>query len=122
MTITRSGHQAEEQAKSEKAKIKATNAKIAELTQMKSKVATAKLKMNIFLRKLRMGLLDYRDLKDEVGEESERDAIIVVIQKKWPKVQASSNELEETMAELWDAFSKATSTELKEDPYEMIPA
>ena len=46
---------------------------------MKSKVTKARLKMSIFLRKLWMGLSDYRDLKDEVGEESERDAMVVVI-------------------------------------------
>ena len=40
--IIKSMTQAEEQAKAEQAK---SNAKIAELTQMKSKVATAKLKM-----------------------------------------------------------------------------
>ena len=82
MTITRSGNQAEEQAKSEKAKIEATNAKIAELTQMNSKVATAKIKMSIFLRKLKMGLSDYR-----VDEESDRDAMVVVIHKKLAKIR-----------------------------------
>ena len=53
---------------------------------MENKVATSKLKMSIFLRKLRMGLSEYRYLKDEGGEESERDAMVVVIQKNWPKL------------------------------------
>ena len=58
----------------------ASKAKIAELMQMKSRVTNVKLKMSIFLRKLKMGLTDYRDLKDEVGVESERDATFIVIQ------------------------------------------
>ena len=59
-------------------------------------------------------------LKEEVGEESERDAIAVAIQRNWPKLEASSEELEETMAEVWDTISKATGTELNEDPNKMI--
>ena len=47
---------------------------------MKSKVATAKLMMSSALRELKMAIPDYRTLKEEVGEESERDAIVVVIQ------------------------------------------
>ena len=59
MTNTRSGTLAEEQAKAEQAKVTASNEKIAELMQMKSRVTNAKLKMSIFLRKLKMGLMDY---------------------------------------------------------------
>ena len=61
---------ADEQAKAEEAKVNAMNAKIAELTQMKSKLRNAKLKMSIILSKLKMGHSDYRDLMDEVREES----------------------------------------------------
>ena len=61
---------ADEQAKAEEAKVNAMNAKIAELTQMKSKLRNAKLKMSIILSKLKMGHSDYRDLMDEVCEES----------------------------------------------------
>ena len=50
MVNTKSMTQAEDQVKA--------NAKIAELTQIKSKVATAKLKMNSVLRKLKMALPD----------------------------------------------------------------
>ena len=52
MTNTRSGTLADEQAK-----VNASNAKIAELTHLKSKVTNAKLKMS----KLTMGLSNYGD-------------------------------------------------------------
>ena len=118
MVNTKSMTQAEEQGKAEPAK---TNAKIAELTQIKSKLSSsAKLKISLALRKLKMALPDYMALKEEVGEESERDAMAVVIQRNWPKLKASSEELEDTVAELLDAISKATDTELKEDPNKMI--
>ena len=57
IVYTKSMTHAEEQAK--------TNAKIAELTQIKSKVATANLKMTSALRKLKMALPDYMALKKE---------------------------------------------------------
>ena len=79
MTYTRSGVQAEEQAKAEQAEVNAANAKIVELTRMKSKVSNAKLKISLLLIKVKMGLSDYIDLKDEVGEETERDATVVLI-------------------------------------------
>ena len=95
MVNTKSMTQAKEQAKAEQAK---TNAKIAELTQIMNKVVTTKLKMSSALMKLKMALPDYMALKDEVGEELERDAMAVVIQRNWPKLEASSEGLEETMA------------------------
>ena len=67
-----------------------------------------------------MALPDYMALKEEVGEELERKAKAVVIQRNWPKLEASSEELEDTMAELLDAISKATATELNEGPNKMI--
>ena len=96
------------------------NAKIAELTQIKSKVATAKIKMNTSLRKLKMAVPDYLALKGEAGAEKERDAMAVVIQTNWPRLEASSEELENTMAQLTDAISKANATDLGEDPIKMI--
>ena len=120
MTNTRSGTLPEEQAKAEQAKVTATNAKIAEMTQMKSKGINAKLKISIFLRKLKMGLTDYRHLKDKVGEELERDAMVIVIQSNWPKLEDTANELEESMTLLSDAISKATALELREDPKPLI--
>ena len=47
-----------------------------------------------------------------MGEESEKDATVIVIQTNWPKLEATANELEETMTVLLDAISKATATEL----------
>ena len=91
MTHTRSGAQAEEQAKAEQAKVNAQNARIAELVQMKSKVSNTKLKISLFLSKLQMGLSDYRDLKYEVGEET-----VVLIQINWPELEATENALQES--------------------------
>jgi len=59
MVNTKSMAQAEEQAA----------AKIAELTHIKSKVATAKVKMNTSLRNLKMAVPDYLVLKEEIGSE-----------------------------------------------------
>ena len=68
--------------------------------------------MSIFLRKMKMGLVDYRDLKDEVGEESEKNATVIVIQNNWSKLEATTNELEETMTTvLSDTISKVTEAE-----------
>ena len=120
MANTRSGTKTKEQAIAEQAELNTTNAKIAELMQMKSRVTNVKLKMSIFLRKMKMGLVNYRDLKDEVGEESERDATVIVIQNNWLKLEATANKLEETIAVLSDSFSKATAAELGEDPNTLI--
>ena len=79
MTVTRTGVHAEEQQKAEQAKINAANARSAVLTQMKSKVSNAKLMFSFLVNKLRVNLTDYRDTKDEVGEETERDATVLLI-------------------------------------------
>ena len=64
MIQTRKGAEAEEQQKSEQEKITAANARSAALTQMKSKVPNAQLKMSLLMNKLRVNLTDYRDTKD----------------------------------------------------------
>ena len=76
--------------------------------------------MNTSLRKLKMAVQDYLILKEETGYEKERDAMAVVIQTNWPRLEASSEELENSMAQLTDAISKANATELNEDPIKMI--
>ena len=73
MTQTRKGAEAEEQQKAEQAKINAANARSAALTQMKSKVSNSKLKLVMSMNKLKENLTRYRDTKDEVGAETERD-------------------------------------------------
>ena len=55
-----------------------------------------------------------------MGEESEKDATVIVIQTNWPKLEATANELEETMTVLSDTISKATTTTLREDPNTLI--
>ena len=111
MVNTKSMTQAKEQAKA--------NAKIAQLTLIKSKVPIANSKMSSALRKLKKAVPDYLALIWEVGEETERDEMVVVIQRNWPKLEDSSDELQYAMAELLDAISKATATELNEDPNKM---
>ena len=60
------------------------------LTQKKSKVATAKVKMNTSLRKLKIAVPDYLALKEEAGADKERDSMADVIQTNWPRLEASS--------------------------------
>ena len=43
---------------------------------MKSKASNSQLKMSLLMNKLRVNLTDYRDTKDEVGAETERDATV----------------------------------------------
>ena len=57
---------------------------------MRSKVSNAKLKISLLLIKVKMGLSDYIGLKDEVGEETERDATVVLIKTNWPKLEATA--------------------------------
>ena len=73
MTVNRIGAQAEKQQKAEQSKINAANARSAALTQMKSKVSNSKLKLVMSMNKLKENLTRYRDTKDEVGAETERD-------------------------------------------------
>ena len=72
------------------------------------------------MNKLRVSLTDYRDAKDEVWAESERDATVLLSQTNWPKLEAIANELQETMTVVSDAFSTTNDTELEGDPSTMI--
>ena len=76
--------------------------------------------MNTSLRKLKMAVPDYLALKEEVGAEKERDAMAIIIQTNWPRLVASSKELDNSMDQLLDAISEANRTELNEDPIKMI--
>ena len=58
MTQTRKGAEAEVQQKAEQEKINAANARSAALTQMKSKVSNAQLKLSLLMNKLRVNLTD----------------------------------------------------------------
>ena len=120
MSQTRKGAEAEVQQKAEQEKINAANARSAALAQMKSKVSNVKLKLSLLMNKMRVNLTDYRDTKDEVGAETERDATVPLIQSNWPKLEAVANQLQETSAASSDAVSKANDTELKGDPSTMI--
>ena len=71
MSQTRKGAEAEVQQKAEREKINATNARRAALTQMKSKVSNAKLKLSLLMNKLRVNLTDYNNTKDKVGAETD---------------------------------------------------
>ena len=62
-----------------------------------------------------MAVPDYLALKEEADAEKERDAMAVVIQTYWLRLEASSEELENSVAQLTDAISKANATELNED-------
>ena len=83
--------------------IYAANARSAAMTQMKSKVSNAQLKMSLLMNELRWNITEYRDIKDEVGAETERDATVLLIQSNWPKLEAVANELQETTAALSEA-------------------
>ena len=77
MTQTRKGAEAEVQQKAEQEKINAANTRSAALTRMKNQVSNAKLKLSLLMNKLRVNLTDYRDTKEEVGAETERDATVL---------------------------------------------
>ena len=87
MVNTKSMTHPEEQAKA--------NANIAELTQ-----------------RLNMAFPDCFALKEEVDEKKEMDAMVVVIQRNWPKLEASSEVVEDAKTKLSHAISMANATEM----------
>ena len=52
------------------------------------------------IQKLKVNLTDYRDTKEEVGAEEERDAPALFIQKNWPKMESIGTELNYPIVEL----------------------
>ena len=56
----------------------------------------------------------------ELGEETEKDGTVVLIQTYVPKLEAIANTLQETTTALLDAITTATATELGGDPNTMI--
>ena len=71
----------------EQAKVNAINAKIVRMNQVKSKMSNLQTKLECTISRLRGTFTDYRDTKEEVGAEEERDESVVIIQKTWPKME-----------------------------------
>ena len=69
------------------------------------------------IQKLKVNMTDYRDSKEEVGAEEERDATVLVIQKNWSKMETIGTELNDAIEELSELVAKSEEgTEISDDP------
>ena len=83
MPTTRTGALVEKDTE-EQSKVTATNTKIVRMNQMKNEMSNLQTKLECTISRLRGTFTDYRDTKEVVGAEEERDSSVVIIQKKWP--------------------------------------
>ena len=105
----------------EQAKINAANAKSARMTQMKSRMSNLQLKLECMIQKLKVNLTEYKNTKDEVEAETERDASALLIQANWPKMEAIGAELNDAIMELSEAVSTSEEgIEISGNPSEVI--
>ena len=100
----------------EQAKINAANAKSARMTQMKSRMSNLHLKLVCMIQKLKVNLTEHKNTKDEVEAETERGALVLLIQANWPKTEVIGAELNDASIELSDA----EGIEINRDPGAMI--
>ena len=91
------------------------------MTQMKSRMSNLQLKLECMIQKLKVNITDYKDTKDEVGAETERDASALLIQANWPKMEAIGAEFNDAIMELSEAVSTSEEgIEINGGPSEVI--
>ena len=79
------------------------------------------MKLECKVSKLKVSFTDYRDTKEEVGAEEERDTSVVIIQKNWPKMEALGTELNDAIKELSEIVATSEEgTEISDDPSTVI--
>ena len=107
----------------EQAKVNAANAKIVKMNQVKSKMSNLQTKLKCAVGQLKGSFMNYTDTKDDEDAAEERDIAIVVIQKKWDKMETIDKSMSEAMEDLAEIVSTSEEgSEISEDPSTIIAA
>ena len=107
----------------EQAKVNAANAKIVKMNQVKTKMSNLQTKLECAVGQLKGTFMDYRDTIHDANATEERDIAIVVIQKKWDKMETIDKSLSEAMEDLAEIVSTSEEdSEISEDPSTIIAA
>ena len=99
----------------------AANAKIVKMNQKKTKMSNLQTKLEWTVAQLRGTFMDYRDTKHDEDADEERHLSIVIIQKKWVKMETlvtSLSEAIEVLSEIVSMFEEGN--EISEDPSTVI--
>ena len=99
-TVTKQTGALADKESEEQAKVNAANVKIVKMNQVKTKIPNLQTKLEYAVGQLRGTFMDYRDTKDDEEATEERDLAIVIIQKKWDKMETLATDLSEAIEEL----------------------